>query len=904
MFQESFSGTPAALVSLEDVDRLSAHRLWVWLRRMFFSGDLDLVARMLLERKLIGTGSEAPEFLTKNLTGLEPTRDQITFGDLQRLTSVTLRVFLKRRFGVEDNKETTALRHFRSFGSAGHRFAEFLFGGSFSVGGSETMVSREFAEQLSLFDFRRQRAASAESVPSLFDARPVELSSVRRVTEGEWERLLELFYALLPLVEPETYTREYFRHVTNIAAFMDMFARLFPEQFAALPEDGPLTEFLRLVSLLGWVGILRLRIEESDTAIYFPEFPVLPREFEVQAGRMDRLDLFPNGSREALRSLRRDQFGSAIELVQLVRKFHGDVKFRVIDWKMAVGDDHAHMITAEDSLPLPRHVAQVQWYLLWLSLGEHLLMGNLGGSWPDAGHLSGELRYVLPSGDIQRIPVEPASDDLRERFRSDVVARWDDIAGKREHRLLGNRTISLLKGRPALVHSPVAQVASQIALISDVRAIRPVSALVETFREFTDDGKMVEVLHGKKGILYRLHVNRLHKAILDGSASVGSNFAWQRGGTIRCLLHQEKTPSMNLNFQKNFWKCFGCGAKGDFDFGGLPQEIASVMVPREPHARSGTYTKGKALVVPDAYRTIMKDAQAFLANTFPRSMGEAYLKNARRIDPRLAQSVGAGFGSDALIVSLLDAGHPYEDLVRYGFVHISDRASPTGWLPRLLHRRGVLQEAFVVRERLVSTVTNQVREVVKYPFPTMSGFVTFPLEIPFGAEPVITGFYGRKVPRDGRPITGLKHMVLCGDTIPKGMFGGREISRWIADGGIEKVYVTEGIMDALAMAQCGYGPVISIIGTGTAHLELLLAELNPGEIHVAMDFDDAGMEASARLQKSFRARGYQGPIEDFSLTFAINNAEVAALSCDDFATWWLRVGSRRARTHKTLSAAV
>src|SRR5690242_14756650 len=37
------------------------------------------------------------------------------------------------------------------------------------------------------------------------------------------------------------------------------------------------------------------------------------------------------------------------------------------------------------------------------------------------------------------------------------------------------------------------------------------------------------------------------------------------GGTWKglCPFHQEKTPSFNVNGDKGFFKCFGCGAGGD-----------------------------------------------------------------------------------------------------------------------------------------------------------------------------------------------------------------------------------------------------------------------------------------------------------------------------------------------------
>ena len=62
------------------------------------------------------------------------------------------------------------------------------------------------------------------------------------------------------------------------------------------------------------------------------------------------------------------------------------------------------------------------------------------------------------------------------------------------------------------------------------------------------------------------------------------------GATFKglCPFHQEKTPSFNVNGDKGFFKCFGCGAGGDvFKFVELHEKMSFPEVVRHLAARAG-----------------------------------------------------------------------------------------------------------------------------------------------------------------------------------------------------------------------------------------------------------------------------------------------------------------------------
>lgn len=940
------NGTKSGLVNLEDIDRLrgAPPKVWVWLRRLFFNGELEMLSRALVDTGVVGQGSEVPEFLWHEVCEHSATGDHsISFGDLQRMNHLGLRDFLRDHLGLRDQaEEPSELGMYRNLGRISHRFAEWLYRTDFEIASSGQAAAR--LEQLPLFD-RGTKMPSAKVVdPSLlFEIEPIRSPrSNRNSFDKDFLGRVrkELKAISLALESLDSYAKFYSRQWDEVARFRNTIEENFPVQAKALSgaSRGVLGDALSLFSIAGWVSLLERRLGPERNTIALTEIPVLPRDFEVWAGRIDRLDVTSKNPGE-FRGLRREYFHSALDFIERMWMFRRDAKFQVVDYKFTVGDNRDHLINDPQTLPFRGHVDQVQWYLLWLALGHALATGGDGHELPNGEMFTGKLVYILPNGKLVDIPVSPAPGDLKSRFVEQVVYHWKTICGKRDHRVFGNQTRRVLKnhlssnggnggngngksgnGHPAgdsSVGLPV-----QVPLPDVDLSRRPVSDLVRSHqREFADPRRIVEVLRVRNGedevVRYCLDLDRLVKEFEDDNSPlrVSDRFDWESGGFITCPVHQEDTPSCHLNLRKGYFRCHGvsCGVGGKLV--NIPAELVAIVGSErsaESYASRAERLTAK-LVIPDENRKVARMVQELLRAGFRGSEAERYLKIARRIDPDLAYEFGAGCGVDpkrgiTVVAELISAGYTVEQLLGFGILNFKDYAKPYGQVPRLLRRLGVpesdLWRKRKVRPKLkVEGKIAPAREVIEWVSCPLLGRLTFPLELPFGSEAVVTSFtcrrippesewYGRKTaPDSDAKKNGSPYITVAIGDVRKGMFNGRGVSSEIAAGGLDRIYLAEAAIDALVLHQIGNYPSAAIIGTDTAHLFELLVGLDPSSVQLALDFDDPGIEATKSLVTRMTNLKYPAEkIFDFAGDFMANHPEVKANGYDDFGTWWQKFG--------------
>lgn len=928
-------------VSPEDVHVLREVPLQIrsWLAWIYHRGLLEDAARYLLQAGAIGSPKEAPAFLASEVANRLGGREPISFGDLQRLDHAGLRHFLNRQLGVkiEDNSQTPL---FQAMGRVSHRMCEWLYGGRVEICSPHqaSLLSVFSGEQISLFAKEPTKARKPEArrhEDLLFEPTscPVERNHRRidRALLSELDRALEA-------VQPVTgslaaYAAGAFRYEREVARLWQVMNLFFPEQIHQLKRHhGPLAEALGFVSLIGWAKIFLRRLAE-DGVPSLTELPVLPtrRTHEVMAGRIDRLDVSVRGRRI---SVNRERIGSALHLVDRLRIGFSDVLCHLVDWKFAVGDAHDQVIRRED-LPISRHIDQVQWYLMWLTLWNEISQGKTGADLANE-QFTGSLAYILADGEIVDVTVPAAPEDLRGRFRENVIRHWYDIQDKHDRRILNRLAVAALKSTTGN-GSPEAKTGNggingnghtenggnggaQGSLFSQTELIHaPVAELVSSFQEFADSARIVEVVYDAAGKFhYRMHLDRLAAALESGEVQTGRReFDWSRGGTVTCPVHREETPSCHVDLRRGYFKChgIGCGVGGWFvsvphDLVGL---VGSERISRR-FVRGADELMEKLVAVPGENRKLAELLQELLHAGFRRSEAERYLALARRIDPDLAYEFGAGCGVDpnhgiTVVAELIRAGYTVAQLAEFGVLNFSELAKPAGPVPLLLRRLGV-SESEISRKRMLRPrlkaegAPAQTREITEWVFCPFVGRLTFPLEIPVGNTPVLTSIYCRRIPHEsewGGPMSEggkkiksrrLDHLTITIGDVPKGMFNGRGVANEVAEGGLDRIYLTEAVIDALVLRQIGVYPAGAIVGTDTDHLWKVLVGLNPSSLELALDFDQAGVEGTAKIIKKLKTLKFEN-VSDFCEGFLANHPEVRQMGHDDFGTWWREYGADR-----------
>ena len=293
---------------------------------------------------------------------------------------------------------------------------------------------------------------------------------------------------------------------------------------------------------------------------------------------------------------------------------------------------------------------------------------------------------------------------------------------------------------------------------------------------------------------------------------IGSRVPLKKAGKdfqARCPFHDEKTPSFTVSRDKQFYHCFGCGAHGtaigflmDYDHLGFVDAIetlaqhAGLEVPREAGARQG----------PDSrpLYELMASAQGYFQEQLRRHPA------ARRAGDYLKQR-----GLSGEIANTYAIGY-----------------APPGW-DNLLKRFGSDPETI---KRLSLTGLLAENDAGRR-YDRFRDRIMFPIRDPRGRT---IGFGGRVLDDSkpkylNSPETPLFHK---GREI-YGLFEARQAARQL-----DRLLVTEGYMDVIALAQFGIRYAVATLGTAATgdHLERLFR--TTPELVFCFDGDQAGRDAA------------------------------------------------------------
>ncbi len=286
-----------------------------------------------------------------------------------------------------------------------------------------------------------------------------------------------------------------------------------------------------------------------------------------------------------------------------------------------------------------------------------------------------------------------------------------------------------------------------------------------------------------------------------------------RNHHARCPFHDEKTPSFTVNQQDQFYHCFGCGMGGNaisflmeylrLDFVAAIEDLAARAGMDIPHEAVQTSQPNKQFT---KLYELMEMTVAFYARQLkkhPQADNAINYLKKRGISGQIAAEFEIGFappGWDNLMSALGKVDNSTKQLLTIGTVIENDRG---GYYDRF-------------RNRLTFPIRDQRGRAIG-----LGGRVLGDDEPKYLNSPETPLFH------KGRELYGL--------------FQARKALR-----NIESLFVVEGYMDVIALAQFGIRNAVASLGTAatTAHIEKMFRLTN--KIVFCFDGDVAGEKAAWR----------------------------------------------------------
>lgn len=278
-----------------------------------------------------------------------------------------------------------------------------------------------------------------------------------------------------------------------------------------------------------------------------------------------------------------------------------------------------------------------------------------------------------------------------------------------------------------------------------------------------------------------------------------------------CPFHQEKTPSFNINPERQIYHCFGCGAGGNvFKFLMEYERIGFLDAVRELADRAGIAlpkleSRWSAGGSDDPIYATNALALEYYKETFSSGRGAPARRywRERGLSDEVADEFGIGYappGWDGLIAAARASGVEPEALAEAGLVV---RREDGGYYDRF-------------RDRLI-----------------------FPLVLAGGR---VVGFGGRALgDQDPKYLNSPETRVYHKGRYLYGLAQARHALRL----GREAILV-EGYMDLLALCQAGFRNVVASAGTALTPEQAGVVARYADKVFVAYDGDAAGIAAASR----------------------------------------------------------
>ncbi|WP_068468059.1 DNA primase [Candidatus Protochlamydia phocaeensis] len=294
-----------------------------------------------------------------------------------------------------------------------------------------------------------------------------------------------------------------------------------------------------------------------------------------------------------------------------------------------------------------------------------------------------------------------------------------------------------------------------------------------------------------------------------------------------CPFHDEKTPSFIVQKGDTHYHCFGCGAHGD--------AIQFLM----NHQKMSFAEAVESLAQRFHVHLEIVDEQEE-----KRGLNKSLLKTALEAACQFFHYclLHTAEGHEALAY-LYGRGIDL-DFIRHFQIGLAPK--PAGMFRKVMHARGIKDEALLEAGLLSSNKEGQMREF-------FSDRIMFPIHHHSSG---IIGFSGRKYKEEtfgGKYVNTPETPLFKKSRV---LFGLNYSRRRIAKE--RKAIIVEGQIDALRLIQEGLN--LTVAGQGTAfgegHVKELL-NLGVNQVFLALDSDHAGQEATSKIGHFFQKEGVE-----------------------------------------------
>lgn len=317
------------------------------------------------------------------------------------------------------------------------------------------------------------------------------------------------------------------------------------------------------------------------------------------------------------------------------------------------------------------------------------------------------------------------------------------------------------------------------------------------------------------------------KSSVDIARIIGETVTLKKSGSNYlglCPFHQEKTPSFSVHATRQFYYCFGCGAKGDvFRFVMEMEKLPFPDAVRRVAERSGipvpAAVSSRAAGTPEArLRAALEDVHEKTLAFFRRQLQSAEaaplreLISQRGVTAKSVEDFGLGFapgGGEALL----------------GFLRRE------GFAPEVLEASGL----FVRRD--AGGLLDRFRNRWMFPITAESGKTI--------------AFAGRALGTDQPKYMNSPETALYSKSrVLYNLNRAREAIRRA-----QAVLLVEGYMDVIAVCQAGAENVVASCGTSLTESQVRTLSRHCPEVIVSYDPDSAGVAATDRSLGLLLAEG-------------------------------------------------